>query len=140
MNSAFGPSSPRKNAGKTPFSDSRIRAHAFVYAMVHLRQRSSRPRTSRIRRSSRFFRGPQNPPGWSSEKSKNRDASVDVAVLDLDALSDSVPELEEIDKRFAAAPDRGFRGRAVSEYGTIQRLVKSHVDLDVARILDFCAG
>jgi hypothetical protein len=51
-----------------------------------------------------------------------------------------VPELEEIDKRFAAAPDRGFRARAVSDYGAIQRLVKSRVDLDVARILDFGCG
>jgi SAM-dependent methyltransferase len=70
----------------------------------------------------------------------NTPRAVDVAVLDLHALSDSVPELEEIDKRFAAAPDPGFRARAVSEYGTIQRLVKSHVDLDVSRILDFGCG
>jgi SAM-dependent methyltransferase len=75
---------------------------------------------------------------WLSEK--NRNASVDVAALDLEALSDSVPELEEIDKRFAAAPDREFRGRAFHEYWIIQRVVKSHVDLDVARILDFGCG
>jgi 2-polyprenyl-3-methyl-5-hydroxy-6-metoxy-1,4-benzoquinol methylase len=88
----------------------------------------------------KFLKGAQNPPGWSSEKSKNRNTSVDVAVLDLEALSDSVPELEEIDKRFAAAPDRGFRGRAFHEYWIIQRLVKTHVDLNVARILDFGCG
>ena len=75
-----------------------------------------------------------------ARKSKNRNASIDGAVLDLVALSDSVPELEEIEKRFAAAPDRGFRARAVHEYGTIRRLVRSHVDLDVARILDFGCG
>ena len=71
---------------------------------------------------------------------KARIIPLDVAVLDPEALSDSVPELEEIDKRFAAAPDRGFRGRAFHEYWIIRRLVKSHVDLDVARILDFGCG
>jgi SAM-dependent methyltransferase len=65
---------------------------------------------------------------------------VDVAALDPEALSDSVAELEEIDKRLAAAPDREFRGRAFHEYWIIRRLVTNHVDLDVARILDFGCG
>jgi cyclopropane fatty-acyl-phospholipid synthase-like methyltransferase len=51
-----------------------------------------------------------------------------------------VPELEEIDKRLAAAPDSGFQARAVHEYETIRLLVSSHVDLDAARILDFGCG
>jgi cyclopropane fatty-acyl-phospholipid synthase-like methyltransferase len=51
-----------------------------------------------------------------------------------------VPGLEEIDKRLAAAPDPAFRGRVFHEYWIIRRLVKSHVDLDAARILDFGCG
>lgn len=73
-------------------------------------------------------------------RDRNKTASVDTTVFDLEACSKPVPELEEIARRFAAAPDSGFRARVVHEYGTIQRLVKSHVDLNVARILDFGCG
>lgn len=49
-------------------------------------------------------------------------------------------ELEQIERRFADAPDPGFRARAVDEYNTIRGLVGRYVDFEAARILDFGCG
>jgi len=51
-----------------------------------------------------------------------------------------VPELEEIEKRFASAPDPGFRARAAHEYGIIRSFVRGRVEFKTARVLDFGCG
>jgi SAM-dependent methyltransferase len=48
--------------------------------------------------------------------------------------------MQEIEGKLAAAPDLGFRARALHEYRTVRKVTEPHVSLDSARILDFGCG
>jgi SAM-dependent methyltransferase len=47
---------------------------------------------------------------------------------------------EELESAFMKAPDKAFRGRAVSEYQRVRTWIRGVIDLDKARILDFGCG
>jgi SAM-dependent methyltransferase len=48
--------------------------------------------------------------------------------------------MQEIEGKFSAAPDVGFRARALHEYRTVRKVTEPYVSLDSARILDFGCG